>query len=114
MFKTTSSIVITGEDAIKTNLKNLLLSEKGGLFGDPFFGVRLKRYMFDQNNYVLKDILIDEMYTQIALFMPQLYVERNDITIKRKRGKVVVNIRVRNRNNFTTNMYSIVLFDEEE
>ena len=32
------------------------------MFGDPDFGIRLKRYTFNQNNYILRDVLIDEIY----------------------------------------------------
>ena len=33
----------------------------------------LNKYLFDQNNYILKDMLIDTIYTQLALFLPQLF-----------------------------------------
>ena len=116
MFNTNSTRYVTDYDATKQNLFLLMHSEKGELFGDPYFGLRLKRYLFDQNNFVLKDVLIDEIYTQIALFMPHLLVYRKDIKIKRDpydKGKILCTFRAKNQLNFTTDMYSLVLYDED-
>lgn len=110
----TTNIVSNSLEATKRNLKNLLLSEKGEFLGDPYFGVSLKRYLFDQNDVILQDIIIDEIYTQIATFMPQLQVNRNDIQLDKARGSLFVNIKATNLVNYTTNLYNIVLFEEEE
>lgn len=94
---------------------NLLLnSEKGEMIGDPFYGIRLKKYIYDQNNYILRDILIDEIYTQIKLFCPQLSVNRNNIKIVSEKNIIKVKIEAINRVDFKTNMYELVLFNEEE
>lgn len=114
MFSATSTNIITENDAVQRNLQSLLLSEKGELFGDPFYGIRLKRYLFDQNNAVLKDIIIDEIYTQVAMFMPQLTIKRNDIKIEQTQGKLTAKIRATNNIDFQTDLYNIVLFQEEE
>ena len=58
---------VSDEAATLQNLKFLLNSEKGEFTFDPFFGIRLKRYMFEQNNLVLRDILIDEIFTVISI-----------------------------------------------
>lgn len=116
MFKSTSTNIVSDKEATEKNLKWLLQSEKGELFGDPFYGIRLKRYIYEQNNSVLKDIIIDEIYTQLCLFMPQLVIKRNDITIEqdREKAKLYANIKALNRLDYTTNLFNIVLFQEEE
>lgn len=118
MFESSSTKVVKGLDATKQNLKLLLSSERGDLFGDPDFGIRLKRYLYDQNNYILKDILIDELYNQIAVFMPQLLVDRKDIKIVQdehnEKAVLYANIKAMNRLDFTTDMYNLVLFEEKE
>ena len=115
LFRTTvSTNVIEGLDAIKQNISLLLSSEKGELLGDPYYGVRLKYYFYDQNNYVLKDILLDEIYTALVLFMPQLSLTRNDITFITGRAELSIRIRALNKLDYTTNMYDIVLFQEGE
>lgn len=115
MFNSSSTNVISGEEATASNIKLLLQSEKGELIGDPYFGVNIKRNLFEQNNHVLRDIVIDDIYTALSLFMPQLIVNRKDITVlTNNKTNLVANIKVTNRSNYITNLYSIVLFQEEE
>lgn len=105
---------VEGRDATLQNMMLFLHSEKGTFKFDPLFGIRLKRYMFEQNNGVLRDILIDEIYEQLNIFMPQLIVNRSDITITSDRNKVYCSIKARNQLDFTLNTYNLVLLGEEE
>lgn len=114
MFNRNTTNIVKDFNATKQNTILLLCSEKGELFGDPYFGVRLKRYLFEQNNYILKDIIIDEIYTQLALFMPQLKVERKDIKIVQDRAKIYCNFKAKNLANYKTDMYSLCLFNDED
>lgn len=103
-------------DSTYQNLKLLLSTERGELIGDPYYGVLLKHYMFDQNNYVLRDMLIDMLYTQIALFIPQLHVERSGITVtqnRKEKGKLYCTIRGINQIDFQPNTYNLTLFTNE-
>ena len=107
----------TTENDYDSTLQNLILllgSEKGEFVFDPFFGIRLKRYMFEQNNKVLRDILIDEIYEQITIFMPQLIIKRKDITLVSEMAKIYVNIKARNQKDFSLNSYNLVLFNNQE
>jgi len=113
ILKSNSTNIIKDLNATKQNTLLLLKSEKGELFGDPYFGIRLKRYIFEQNNYILRDIIIDEIYTQLALFIPQIKVNRADIKIVQDRAKLYCNFKAINQIDFTTDMYSLVLYDEE-
>lgn len=81
MLSSARSNLIEDHNAIKSNLILLLSSDKTSLFGDPFFGTDLKRFIFEQNNKVIKDLIIDEIYEDIITFMPQVYLNRNDIVI---------------------------------
>ena len=112
MFNESSTKIVSDYDATLSNLKLLLMSEKGELLGDPYFGVRLKAYFFNQNNKVLKDLLIDEIYNAVSVFMPQLNINRKDIDIiKTERAELNITIKAINRVDFTTNTYNLVLFD---
>ena len=113
IFNNSATNVVKDYDATLQDIKLLLCSEKGELFGDPFFGVRIKRYMFNQNNYVLKDIIIDEIFTQLMTFAPQLSIQRKDIDIVQKGTKMYVKIKAINKIDFTTNMYELVLMEDE-
>jgi phage baseplate assembly protein W len=114
MFNSTSTIVIKNKEATFRNLKYLLLSEKGEFFGDPFFGIRIKRYTFEQNTTTLQDVLIDEIYTQISVFMPQIKVNRKDITIIQDKSTLYAKIKCINRVDFTTDLFNIPIFQERE
>lgn len=114
MFSPTSTNVVEGKAASAQDLVLLLSSEKGELLGDPFFGVRLKRYLYDQNNYVLRDILADEIFTQIRTFAPQLTVNRDDIAITQEGDRLHARIRAVNKVDYTTDMYDLELFEDEE
>ena len=114
MFTRTSTNFVTDKEATFQNLKYLILSEKGELFGDPFYGVGLKKYLFDQNDTIIKDLVLDDMYTAIATFMPQLRINRNDLKLRTgDKGKIFVDIRAVNQLDFTTDLYSIVLLETD-
>lgn len=111
----TSSNIIIDKEATLSNLKILLGSEKGQFLGDPYFGIRLKRYLFEPNNNVLKDIIIDEIYSQIKTFMPQLIVNRKDIdVIQTTKGKLVANIKATYVVDYSRENYSLVIFQQED
>ena len=101
-------------NATKQNLKLLLLSEEGDLLGDPEFGMRLKRYMYNQNDYVLRDLIIDELFEKISIFMPQLLVNRKEISIEQDRRKLYAHFKATNRLDYTTDMYDLNLLEEKE
>lgn len=100
-------------EAVGQNLRVLLGCEQGQMLDDPYFGINLKRYLFDQNNSVLKDILIDEIYTQVAIFMPQIRINRKDISITQSGIDLYCTIKATNMLDYTTDMYNIVLFQGE-
>jgi phage baseplate assembly protein W len=68
-------------DATLSNLRTLLLTTKGELLGDPDFGCSLKRMLFEQGTPIIKDLIIDDIYTAVLTFMPQVILKRNDINV---------------------------------
>lgn len=119
MFNTNSSNIWKSSEYLsqtKQNTTILLQCERGELFGDPYFGIMLKHYLFDQNNYILKDAIIDTIYTQLAIFIPQIKVQRNDIQIEQNKqlGKLICSFSGINQIDYTNNTYNLVLIDESE
>ena len=114
LFNTSTTNVVKDHDATAQDMVLLFYSDKGELFGDPFFGIRLKKFTYNQNNLVLEQVLIDEIYSQILVFMPQLIVPRNNIKIKREIGRMKITIKAINKVDFTTDMYEAVLLQEGE
>lgn len=114
MFNSSTTNVIVDKEATASNLKALLMSETGELLGDPYYGVALKAHLFEQNNYVLVNILVDEIYTKVVTFMPQLTITRDDIVITSDdRGQISIQIRALNKLDYTTDLYNIVIFQGE-
>lgn len=103
-------------EATTQNTKLVLRSTRGELFCDPYFGLMLKKYLFDQNSYALRDAIIDMIYTQLAIFIPQVKVKREDIEIvqDRERGKLYCNFSGINQIDYTNNTFNLVLFDERD
>jgi phage baseplate assembly protein W len=103
-------------EATKQSTILLLHTNRGELFGDPYFGLMLKRYLFDQNNYILRDAIIDMIYTQLAIFIPQVKVNRTDIEIvqDRAKGRLECTFSGINQIDYTHNTYNLVLFDERD
>lgn len=117
MFKSNTSQIWLPEEYNKATRQNALLllqSERGELECDPYFGILLKHYMFNQNSYILKDMLLDTLYTQIAIFLPQIKVTRNSINLVTDplKGRLYCNFSGINQIDYTHNTYNLVLFDE--
>ena len=114
MFNNASTNIIEDREATESNLRLLLLSEKNELLGDPYFGIQLKKYLFEQNNSVMDTMLIDDIYTAIALFLPQLVVRRQDITLTHQGTELVCSIVGTNQLNFQLDSYDIEMLRDEE
>lgn len=108
-----STNLVKDKEATSQNLKLMLLSDRGSLFGDPYFGTLWRKLIFDQNNEILRDIIIDDILTSIETFMPQLLVKREDITVVSDKYSVSINIKALNLIDYETNMYSIKLMEDE-
>lgn len=109
MFNRTTTNTVFDYDATLQNIKLLLWSEKGELFGDPYYGTGLRRYLYDQNDNVLQDILLDDIYTALVLFIPQIQIDRKDIKLVRGNGELTLKIKALNKADYTTDLYNIVL-----
>lgn len=114
MVSNTTTKLVNGHEATLSNLKLLLLSDKYSLLGDPYFGTNIKRLTFEQNNQVLRDLVIDDIYTAIATFMPQIMIDRKNITVTSNLTNVYVNIKATNLLDFTVDTYNINLTQFEE
>lgn len=117
MFNTNSSNVWKSTEYLEATKQNTILllhTTRGELFGDPYFGLMLKRYMFDQNNYILKDAIIDMIYTQLAIFIPQVRVQRKDINIvqDKEKGKLYCEFSGINQIDYTNNTFNLVLLED--
>lgn len=112
MFTASNTLLLQDRDAAINNLKLVLGSEKLGLFGDPRFGSNLKRFMFEENSTWLHDMVRDELYTTIRIYIPQIVVKRNDIKIKSNKHKMYAEVACRWFNDSKLDMFSIDLTED--
>lgn len=111
MFSYASTNIVEDYDATLQNLKLLLYTTARELFGDPYYGNNLKKKLFDQNYKQLQDILIDDIYSSIQLFLPQVVVTRKDITLEYQNENVFINIKAKNKLDYQTNLYQINMIE---
>lgn len=117
-------------DAIKVNLKSLLMSNRGGLFGDPYYGLNMKKILWAQaaapltldkrveinnnNKVITEELLKDEIFTAIYSYMPQVSISRDDIDIKVSGNLVEASIDVKADSKIPSNLFNIkILMDED-
>lgn len=114
MLNNTTADIIDDYYATVNNLRTLLLSDKYSLLGDPYYGTNLKRLLYNQNNTVFKDLVIDDIFDAIVTFMPQLKLSRNDIIIEQRGVNLYANINAVNLIDYTNNLYEINLTETSE
>lgn len=114
MLNNNKASIVEGIEATAQNLKYLLLSNKLTLLGDPYFGANLQKLLYENNNVVLRDLVVDEIYTAISTFMPQIRVLRKNIDVDSDGNKIIVNIKAQNLLDFSFAEYSVVLTNVEE
>ena len=119
MFNSNSTNVWKSQEYLESTKQSatlLLQSERYELFGDPFYGLLFKHYLFSQNGTKLKDIVIDMIYTQLVLFLPQLRIDRKDIDViqDREKGKLYCSFSGINQIDYQLNTYNLVLYSEQE
>ena len=61
MFNSGGTRLLKDKDATISNTRLLLASWKNSLFGDPYFGTNIKRFIYQQNNIILRDLIIDDI-----------------------------------------------------
>ena len=114
MFNHTTSKLLEDKDAIRSNMVLLLSSEQGTLFGDPYFGSLLKKYIYEQSNSIVADLLIDELYTTITTFMPQVFLTRKDIEIYSDKTSIFAKIKYTYKIDNTSDLFTIMLTQSGE
>ena len=102
-------------DAIKSNLRNLLYANRGGLFGDPHFGTNIKPILFDQAAPdILKELVKDDIYEAILSYMPQTSIDRDFIEVSIQDTFVSVTIKAKNDAGVVTDLMKIELLTTDE
>lgn len=109
MFNSASTCLVKDSSATVQNIRLLLESSRGSLIGDPYFGSKLRKYIYEQNNVVLKDIIIDDILVTIQTFIPQVKITRNDIKLICNQSDIYATINCINKIDSEPNMFQIKL-----
>lgn len=112
IFSGTRTLLKDDSSAILQNIHLVLETCKGELIGDPEFGSKLKKYMYEQNNYILRDIIIDDLLVCLQHYIPQIGLNRKGITLESKGESIIATINCINRLDGTSNLYQISLTEE--
>ena len=109
MFNYGKTYLINDNEATRSNLKLLLKSNKGSLLGDPNFGSRLKELLYENNSPILRDLIIDDIYTTIKTYMPWISIKRKNIHLIQDKLNVYVSLTYTDLMNHATDTYNILL-----
>lgn len=113
MLTNTRTVLVSDLEAVRSNLKLILQSERLSLFGDPYFGSELKRVLFEQAGSIIVDLVVDEIYTTIITFIPQVFLTRKDIELTTNGTDVFVTVKYIYVPNNTSDLYKINLTNYE-
>ncbi len=98
---------------IKQNLKLLLLTTKTELFGDPYFGTNLKNLIFEQNDVILKDLAIDDIYSAVKTYMAEITLLRKNIEVEQTRERIDITLKYTYNKDGTNDLLKIKLITDE-
>lgn len=113
MFSSSNIKLAKDRDATMNNLKLSLLSFKGELFGDPYFGSNLATIIYKSNDEIIKDVVIDDIYDTVAMFVPQVILPRKNINLTADKTHLYATLNATNSLNYVTDMYNIELTESE-
>lgn len=106
--------VLTDSKSINNRLGLLLLTSKGELLGDPNYGTNLMRYIYENNNYILHDSIVEEILTAVDTYEPAIYLSADDITITPHDNKVDISIAYYIKNTGELEIFELSLAKEDE
>ena len=114
MFDSRNTHLVQDKEALKSNFKLLLNSERLELFGDPYYGTMLKPIIYQPNNTILADLIVDELLNTIQMYLPQIAVYREDIKVLSNKIDLFAEIRVRYVQDNTADLYLINLTNNQQ
>lgn len=114
MLTSSGAKIIKDHEATISNTRLLLASWKTSFIGDPYYGTNVKKFIHEQNNIILADIIIDDIYQSLVDFIPQIALKRNDINVYIKKDSVYCTIKGINRIDNVNDLFEIKLTEDTE
>lgn len=101
-------------EAIKNNLELLLGSNRGGLFGDPQYGTKIKTVLWEQaHEYIMKELVKDDLFEAIYSYIPQVEINRDDIEVEVIDNFVQVTIKVKSDTGIKSDLVTLQFMKDE-
>lgn len=82
-------------ETIRQNLKMLLLTSPGERIMDSNFGVGIRRYLFEQDTFSIREELQNKIATQVSLYLNFIIIEEIDISPPNSNDENVMYLRIR-------------------
>lgn len=76
------------KDAIKANLLNIFLTNRGERIGNPGFGIGLRDFIFEQISSQNLEGLEESIQSQISNYIPDINVVSLDITVNEDQNEI--------------------------
>ena len=73
--------ILSNKNSINNCIGLLLTTSKGELLGDPGYGCRLLEYIHEPNDFVLQDILREEIVDSVSKYESRVYITEEDINV---------------------------------
>jgi phage baseplate assembly protein W len=83
---------VTDSAAINNAIKNILFTRKGSLPGKPTFGSNINQVLFNQMDYITRQLLEDQIEEALAQWETRIKVTSVDITEVEEYNKIVATI----------------------
>lgn len=69
----------TDVQAVKTWLKNLVLTSQGENVDDPYFGLGITQLQFELFNPILRQVVVRKIHDQVSRYLPEVVIESVDV-----------------------------------
>lgn len=79
-FKGGNSVIVSGKDKVREDIYNLFAIRKGEYFFNPEIGSNLDEYLFEPNDFLLRDMLTKVVTTQIEKHLQHVKVTYVEVT----------------------------------
>lgn len=82
-------------ETIRQNLKMLLLTSPGERIMDSNFGVGIRKFLFEQDTFSVREELQNRIATQVALYLNFIVIEEIDISPPNSNDENVMFLKIR-------------------
>ena len=95
------------KDLISESIRRILMTGKGERVGRPFFGVGLKRRLFDQMDELTTENIEQDISNQIQTYEPRVNLTYNKVNVDYDNQQININLRFKIKSELEENELNI-------